>query len=185
MMCYVDTYFTFVMITIYIRLTMCSTTLVSPFPHVIVPIWLSFYEFIKKAMLICLFVSHFSTFLTSSWHIYPLWLTFCSALMPIRIFWLSSTPNCIPHFHSNLYKPTILNTSKIVFIPASFLQLELLGGLFVLFFFITKVTSCFLCYISPIALLDTISFLVGFCEPLGDVGVSFSTHLLHLYWVET
>ena len=30
----------------------------------------------------------------------------------------------------------------------------------------------------------TIYFLVGICTLLGDVGVSFSTYLLHLAWVE-
>ena len=79
--------------------------------------------------------------------------------------------------YSNLDEPTILNASKLVLITASFLQFGLLGGLFVIFFFITTVTSCLFFYISLRALLVTIYFLVGLYALLGDVGVSFSTHL--------
>ena len=77
-----------------------------------------------------------------------------------------------------------MNASKLVFIPASFIQFGILGGLCVLFFFITTLTSFLFFYISPRELLITVSFLVGLHALMGDVGVSFSAHMLHLYWLE-
>ena len=47
MMCYVATSYNFVVIYIYIGLTMWSATLVFPFPHVIASIWFPSLEFIK------------------------------------------------------------------------------------------------------------------------------------------
>ena len=73
---------------------------------------------------------------------------------------------------------------KIVYIHVSFLQLGFLGKIFVLFFFISIVTSCDFLLIPPGAVLVTIPFLVGLCALLSDVGFSFITHLLHLAWVE-
>ena len=82
--------------------------------------------------------------------------------------------------YSNLDEPTILNASKLVLITVSFLQLGLLGGIFLLFFLVTTVTSCLFFYIYPRSLLVTIYFLVGLYALLVDVGVSFSTHLCGL-----
>ena len=45
-MFYVATYFPFLVIPIYMWLTMCSDTLVLPFSHVIVPILFPLYKFI-------------------------------------------------------------------------------------------------------------------------------------------
>ena len=104
--------------------------------------------------------------------------------MPVRICWISSTPNCVTHLHFNLDDITILDAAKCVTIPASSIQLGILGGIFLLLFFIATVTSCRLLYIPPRAVIVTISFLFGLCSLLGDVGVSFSTHLFHLAWVE-
>ena len=75
--------------------------------------------------------------------------------------------------------------SKLVFISALFLQLGLLCGPVVFFFFIAMVTSFLFLYIYPRVLLVTVSFLFGLCALLGDVGVSFSVHLTYLSWVET
>ena len=136
-------------------------------------------------MLICLFLSHFSTLFPSSWHSLPLWLALCSDLTPASLWWISSSPNCVSHSYYNFDEPTILNFSKLVFIFASFLQLGLLGGIFVLVFFITMVIRCIFFHISPRELLVTIYFLVGLCELLGDVGIFFSAHMLHLFWVES
>ena len=108
----------------------------------------------------------------------------CSALMPVRIFWLSSVPNFVTHFRSNLYYLNIINAFIRVAIPASFLKLGILGGIFFFFFFIATVTSWRFFYILYILLLVTVSFLVVLCTLLGDVGFSFSAHLLHLAWVE-
>ena len=45
-------------------------------------------------------------------------------------------------------------------------------------------TSCYLPYIPPRAVLVTVYFLVVLCEILVDLGVFFSNHMLHLTWVE-
>ena len=45
----------------------------------------------------------------------------CRALMPVRIFCISSAPNCVADFHSNLDDLTIVRASKRVSIPSSFL----------------------------------------------------------------
>ena len=108
----------------------------------------------------------------------------CSALMPARICWLSSAPNWVAHFHANLDDLIIISNSKSVSIPASFIQLGFLGGILVLLFFIATVTIRHFLHIPPGEVLATISFLVGICALLGDVGVSFRTYLLHLSWVE-
>ena len=107
-----------------------------------------------------------------------------SALMPVRLSWISSAPNCVVHVHPNLDDLTIINAYKHVTIPASFLQLGILGGIFVFFFFIATVNSFCLLYIPPRSVLVTVSFIFGLCALLGDVGVSFSTHLLHTAWME-
>ena len=103
--------------------------------------------------------------------------------MPTRLFWISSAPNWVAHFHSNLDEPTILNAPKLVFIVASFIQRGLLGGLFVLFFFITTVTS-YLFFTSLLERYLSPFFFVGLCALLGDVGVSCSAHLFYLSLVE-
>ena len=118
------------------------------------------------------------------------WLIFCSwhpihiqsttdvIEMTLQIICsISSADGVNLHTYSNLDEPTIINASKLFFITASFLQLGILDGIFVLFFFINTVTSCLLFYISPRALLVTIYFLVGLYALLGDLGVSFSTYL--------
>ena len=68
--------------------------------------------------------------------------------------------------------------------PASFIRLGILGGLFVLFFFIVTATSCRLLHFPPREVLSTVSFLIGLCALLGNVGVSFSAYMLHLVCVE-
>ena len=184
-MCYVATYFPFVVIPIYMPLTRFSATLVFPFSRVIVPIWFPFYEFIKAwnvAMIIHLsFFDIISIAMTSFPNYYFL---LCSALMTVRIFWLSSAPNCVAYFHSNLYDITIVSAFKLVTVPASFLWLGIFGRLFVLFFFIAAVTSFRFLHIPTRELLVTVSFLVGLCALLGDVVFSFASHLLHIAWVE-
>ena len=111
-------------------------------------------------------------------------LLLCSALMPVRTFWLSIAPNCTASFHSNLDGLTIVSASKRVSVPASFLQLGILGGISVLFLLVPSVTSFRFLYIPPILVLVTVSFIVGICAILGDVGVPFSAHLLRLALVE-
>ena len=76
-------------------------------------------------------------------------LLLCSSLMSVRLCWISSAPNCVSHFHSNLDYLTIVRASKIVSIPASFLWLELLGWLFVHLFLIVTVTSFRFLHIPP------------------------------------
>ena len=109
---------------------------------------------------------------------------FCSALMPVSLFWLSSAPNCVANFHSNLDYLTILNAPKCVTIPAYFLLLGIPGRIFVFLFFIVTVMSCLLLCIPPRSVLVTISFPVKLSALLGYVGFSFRAHLLHLDWVE-
>ena len=118
-----------------------------------------------------------SYFLIMSWF---LW----SALMTIRLCWLSREPNSVAHFYTNLDDLIIVKTPKSVSIPASFLRLGFIGGLLVLLLFISMVTSCHLLHIPPVAVLVTIHFLVGLCALLGDGGVSLSTQPLHFAWAE-
>ena len=68
--------------------------------------------------------------------------------------------------------------------PSSFLWFWILGGVFVLFFFIVTLTSFCLLNIPPRVVLLTVSFLVGPCALLGDVEVSFSAYMLHIVCVE-
>ena len=109
---------------------------------------------------------------------------FCSASMPVRIILISSLPNCVARFRYNLDNLTVVRTPNHVSIPDYFLWLGFLCDILVLFFFIDMVTSCRLIHILPRAVLVTVYFLVGVCALLGDVGVSFSAHLLHLAWAE-
>ena len=103
--------------------------------------------------------------------------------MPVRLFWISSAPNYVAHSHSNLYYLTIGSASKRVSVPASFLRLGIIGGIFVLLFFIAIVTSCHFLYIPPREVLVTIYFIVDLCALLVDGLVSFSAHIFYLSWV--
>ena len=93
----------------------------------------------------------------------------CRALMPVRIFCISSAPNCVADFHSNLDDLTIVRASKRVSIPSSFLWFWIVVSIFVLFFFNVMVTSCRLLHFPPRVVLLTVYFLVGLCALLGDV----------------
>ena len=104
--------------------------------------------------------------------------------MPVRILWLSSVPNFVAHFRSNLDDLTIISAFKCVSITALFILLGIIGGLFTPFLFIHTVTSFRFLYIPTRAVLVTVYFLVGLYAILGDVGVSLSAYLLHLNWVE-
>ena len=90
-------------------------------------------------MLLCLFVSHFQD--CSHHHdIFPHYdLLFVKCFNACQFCWLSSAPNCVTYFHSNLDDLTIVSTPKKISIPVSFLQLGFLGGIPVLFLFIVKV----------------------------------------------
>ena len=111
-------------------------------------------------------------------------LLLCSALMPVRIFCLSSAPYFVAHLHSNLDDFTIFDMTKHVAISVSCLWLGILGGILLFFFFVYIVTFFRSLYVHLRVVLATIYFLVGICALLGDVGVSFIAHLLHIAWVE-
>ena len=104
--------------------------------------------------------------------------------MPVRICCISSEPNCVANFHSNLDDLTIVRASKRISVPSSFLWFWIVVGIFVLFFLIVRVTSCRLLNIPPREVLPTVYFLVGLCALLGDVEVSFSAYMLHIVCVE-
>ena len=108
----------------------------------------------------------------------------CSALMPVRIFWLPNAPSFVAYFRTNLDHLTIVSTSRSVYIFASFLWLGFLGRILLLFFFIYTVIICCFLHIPPGEVLVRISFLNFLCALLGDIGVSFRTHIFRLDWVE-
>ena len=135
-------------------------------------------------MFLWLFVYHVSISFPSSWHLSHYDLILWSALVPDRFCWISRAHNCVARLHYNLYNLTIINASKCVAIRAYFLRLEILGRPLAFFLFITMVTSCCFLYIPRRAIFVTVSFTVGLCVLLGDVGVCLRSHVLHLIWVE-
>ena len=51
-----------------------------------------------------------------------------SALISVKLWWLSSAPNCVAHFYSNLYELTIFSASKHVSILPPFSDLGFSEG---------------------------------------------------------
>ena len=136
-------------------------------------------------MFLCLFVYHFSILFPFLWHLFHYDLLLCSVLMPVRICWLSSAPNCVARFNFSLDYLTVLGAVKkgwhlFLLSPTwsswRYIPLPLI--------FSTATSYCFL-YIPPRVVLVTVYFFVGLCALLGDVGVSLSAHLFHLTWVES
>ena len=178
-MWYVATSFTFVAIYIYMRLTMCSATLLFPFSPCYCSHLITILRIYKDMQ--CCYAYLFTIFQHCS-HRHDVFsyndFLLCRALMPVRICCISSAPNCVANFHSNLDDLTIVRASKRISVPSSFLWFWIVVGIFVLFFLIVRVTSCRLLNIPPREVLPTVYFLVGLCALLGDVEVSFSAYML-------
>ena len=123
MIFYVATSFPFLVVTIYIQLTMFSATLVFTFHYVIVPIWFAFYEFRKTCnvdMFICfpfslivpIITAYFSimTCFLQQFNAYPAVLNFkrtqfnCS--LPFQFRWTYRSSRVQTCFHFCLISPT-------------------------------------------------------------------------------
>ena len=138
--CYVATSFPFLVLHIYMRFTVWSTAFVLPFSHFIIPIWFSLYKFMKVCNVAMLFRFLFFNIIPIVMKYFPITNWFlCSALMPVRILWLSCAHNWVAYFHTNLYNLIIVRMPKRVSIPDSFIRLGFIGGLLCLFFFIFTV----------------------------------------------
>ena len=115
----------------------------------------------------------FSTSLPFLWHHFQLWLDFmqcfnvCQALLDFKCAQLRfSFPLLFRWSYHYWRSQTCCHSCLLSLTWGSWRSLPL-----------------FL-YIPTRAVLVTVYFLVGLCTLLGDVGVSFTAHLLHLDWME-